>query len=68
MPVQNPAAPRVPPLPAEANTRDSFKFDPRPDLWKISSLQRRARMYHFTSVPMLSQPLIHLLNPASLLE
>lgn len=50
------------PLPASATTRDGFVFDPRPDIWKISSMQERGRAYDFADLQMLSRPLIHFLK------
>jgi integrase len=47
------------PLPASATTRDGFIFDPRDDVWKISSLQTREHNYDFAQVAMVAQPLRH---------
>jgi len=50
------------PLPPVATTRDGFDFDPRPDLWRISSLQARSIIYDFSHVPILSRALTHFLK------
>lgn len=63
MPIYHPSMiPGSIPLPAAATTRDGFKFDPRPDLWRLSSLQTRSIIYDFAKVPVLSRALTHFLK------
>ena len=54
MPLDDAAILSTIPLPIAATTRDGFEFDPRPDLWRISSLQARAGVYDFSGIPLLA--------------